>query len=170
MMNIIDSLIQREGGFVDHPNDRGGPTKYGITAKTLADYLGRDVTKKDVRQMSKRTARTIYRESYVDEPGFDMIDDPVLQELVVDAGVHHGTHKATELLQEAAGTTVDGIFGPITEETVNSQDVDALSIRFLAARIRFMGQIVNNDHDQSVFIEGWLNRATSFLDDIAEEL
>ena len=28
---FIDRIIVREGGFVDHPDDRGGPTKYGIS-------------------------------------------------------------------------------------------------------------------------------------------
>ncbi len=28
---IIDAILRREGGFVDHPADRGGATKYGIT-------------------------------------------------------------------------------------------------------------------------------------------
>ena len=28
---LIEALIEREGGYVNHPNDRGGPTNYGIT-------------------------------------------------------------------------------------------------------------------------------------------
>ena len=28
---LIDALIDREGGFVDHPADSGGPTCFGIT-------------------------------------------------------------------------------------------------------------------------------------------
>ena len=28
---LIDELIEREGGYVNHPADRGGPTKFGIT-------------------------------------------------------------------------------------------------------------------------------------------
>ena len=29
--DLIDSLIDREGGYSNHPADRGGPTNYGIT-------------------------------------------------------------------------------------------------------------------------------------------
>ena len=29
--DLIDVLIAREGGFVDHPADKGGPTRWGIT-------------------------------------------------------------------------------------------------------------------------------------------
>jgi lysozyme family protein len=28
---LIDDLITREGGYSNHPADRGGPTRYGIT-------------------------------------------------------------------------------------------------------------------------------------------
>jgi lysozyme family protein len=28
---LIDGLIDREGGIVDHPADKGGPTCFGIT-------------------------------------------------------------------------------------------------------------------------------------------
>jgi lysozyme family protein len=35
MERLLDEVIAREGGFVHHPADRGGPTKYGITQATL---------------------------------------------------------------------------------------------------------------------------------------
>ena len=28
---LIDAVIDREGGYVDHPADKGGPTRFGIT-------------------------------------------------------------------------------------------------------------------------------------------
>ena len=28
---LIDGLIEREGGYVNHPADKGGPTCFGIT-------------------------------------------------------------------------------------------------------------------------------------------
>ena len=28
---LLDELLEREGDYVNHPADRGGPTRYGIT-------------------------------------------------------------------------------------------------------------------------------------------
>lgn len=28
---IIDAILRAEQGYVDHPDDRGGPTNHGIT-------------------------------------------------------------------------------------------------------------------------------------------
>src|SRR5574343_485278 len=42
-MNIetmLDNLLKTEGGYVDHPADKGGPTNYGITIPALNEYTG----------------------------------------------------------------------------------------------------------------------------------
>ena len=54
---IIDDILRREGGYVDHPLDRGGPTNFGITQITL-DALGvprsvRDLTIEEARRITK---------------------------------------------------------------------------------------------------------------------
>lgn len=34
---ILNDVLRREGGYVHHPSDRGGPTKFGIAARTLGE-------------------------------------------------------------------------------------------------------------------------------------
>ena len=39
---LINDVIERfEGGYTNHPADRGGPTNMGITRAALSEYLGR---------------------------------------------------------------------------------------------------------------------------------
>jgi len=85
---IIDELIEREGAFVDHPNDKGGPTMYGITEK-VARLHGFDGP---MRHMPRTLAVSIYKDQYWSVPNFDrvaMIDQAIAEELL-DSGVNMG--------------------------------------------------------------------------------
>ena len=98
---ILSEILTREGGYVDHPHDRGGCTNFGVTLQTLSDWRGRPVTCEDVRALTRDEALTIYRELYVRRPGFEAVDHPRLRALVVDYGVHSGPRAAIRALQGA---------------------------------------------------------------------
>ena len=38
MIDVIADILKREKGFVDDPDDGGGPTNHGITVKALCEY------------------------------------------------------------------------------------------------------------------------------------
>ena len=96
---IIDSLIDVEGGYVDNPNDPGGKTNWGVTEKVARanGYVG------DMRDMPQSIAREIFRNIYVVKPGFDRVArlSPALAEELVDTGVNMGTHVASVFLQRS---------------------------------------------------------------------
>ena len=96
---LIDGLIEREGGYVNHPADRGGPTNYGITAAVARaqGYAG------SMRDMPRPEAEAIYRRLYWIRPGFDAIaqlSGRVAGELF-DTGVNMGPAVAVTFLQRA---------------------------------------------------------------------
>ncbi len=94
---IIDQLLQREGGYVDHPADRGGPTCWGVTqAVARADgYAGA------MRALPRERAVTIYQRLYWTAPRLDRIAAlaPALAAELFDAGVNMGTGTAIGFLQ-----------------------------------------------------------------------
>lgn len=162
--DLIESILASEGGFVDHPADRGGATNFGITLATLGEWRGAPVTAADVAALTEVEARRIYRRRYLEDPGFDRIADPDLRLVVVDAGVLHGTGWGSRRLQEIAGAAVDGVVGEQTLAMVNGNpDPGALRRAFVRRRIVKIGEIVRRDPSQAVFLVGWLNRATSFI-------
>lgn len=162
--DIIDDILRREGGYVDHALDKGGCTNHGITQATLADWRGAPVTAQDVRNLTAVEAREIYRQRYIVEPNLCRILDDKVKGLAVDCAVNHGPSQAVKLLQLAAHIFPDGQFGPKTEAAVNRMDARALYARLCAARIRFYGQILKRNPTQCVFAEGWLNRASEFVE------
>jgi len=162
-MKTIDDIILREGGFVDHPSDRGGPTNMGITQKALSKFLGRKASLLDVKHMERETAVVIYENEYINEPRFDQIVNDRLRDLVIDAGVHHGQGQSSRLLQRAAKVKDDGKIGPVSLAAINAGDPEFLYDDFLARRIRLIGIILEKDHSQATFAAGWLDRMADFL-------
>lgn len=120
---LIDGILDREGGYVDHAADRGGATCWGVTEAVARanGYTG------DMRAMPQTFAREVYRKRYWIEPGFDRIAplSEALAEELADTGVNMGTATAGKFLQRAlnvlnlesrlfADLTVDGKIGPGT--------------------------------------------------------
>jgi lysozyme family protein len=102
IMNIqalIDQLITREGGYVDHPSDRGGATRWGITLLVARanGYHG------PIRDMPRAVAAAIYEAVYWHGPGLDHIAAraPYLAAELFDTGVNMGTGIAIGFLQRA---------------------------------------------------------------------
>ena len=83
---MLDDLLAREGGYVDHPADRGGPTNWGITEAVArsASFMG------DVRDLTKGIAKEIYRSRYWQQPGFDRVVElcPALAAELFGTGVN----------------------------------------------------------------------------------
>ena len=155
----IEAVLDREGGYVDHPADRGGPTNFGITISTLSEWLGRPAAANDVKAISRHVAIAIYVDRYVKQPSLDRIDDDALFRYMVDASAHHGPRKAVKMLQKVVGATVDGILGPMTLATVNRLVASDILAALRKERALFMGKIVKNDPSQAAFLVGWLDRA-----------
>ncbi|MCU6453834.1 hypothetical protein LPN01_07065 [Sphingomonas sp. A2-49] len=96
---LIDALIVREGDYVDHPADRGGATRWGITVAVARanGYQG------SIRDLPRAAAAAIYRAAYWRAPGFDRIATraPRLAAELFDTGVNMGTGVAAGFLQRA---------------------------------------------------------------------
>lgn len=96
---LIDGLIAREGGFVDHPADKGGPTRWGITQSVARrhGYMGQ------MENLPRNVAALIYTKQYWRTPAFDKVSQiaPILAEELFDTGVNMGTSTAIGFLQRA---------------------------------------------------------------------
>jgi len=168
----LTHILRREGGFVDHPADRGGPTNFGITAATLGDWrgLGRPASREEVKALTEREARKIYTQRYLTDTGFAQIPNAKLRDLLLDCAVHHGPRRAAVWLQEAVGVTADGKVGPRTVEAVTDygrrdqgRRRRPLQAVILAKRLVFLGELITKDPKQAVFAKGWMVRVAEFL-------
>ena len=120
---IFDEVLGKEGGYVNHPDDKGGPTKWGITEKVARahGYLG------DIRNLTRGQALEILEADYWYGPRFDQVANlsPDIAAELCDTGVNMGPSVASKMLQRwlnvfnQKGTLyrdmdVDGRIGPRT--------------------------------------------------------
>jgi len=150
---MIYDLINREGGYVDHPADRGGPTNFGITLDTMLRWL--------VETMPTETAVQIYEKNYLMRPRINELPE-ILIPFMFDSAVHHGPKKAIEMLQWEIGVSPDGVIGPKTIAAAKKHASPALVNDLVARRLEYFHNIVLRDSSQSVFLKGWISRAESF--------
>lgn len=161
---LIDRVIEREGGYVDHPADKGGPTKYGITIRTLSAYREETCSAADVEALTLEDARAIYYQDYWSRPGFHQLNLPdVVVEMVFDAGVHSGPTRAVKFLQSACGVTPDGDIGPKTIQAASGMSPVQLAANVMAERNEFLGRLITENPSQSVFAHGWDRRISELI-------
>jgi lysozyme family protein len=169
--DLITRIIQREGGYVNHPSDNGGPTNWGITQGALAQWRGRPVTAWEVQALSQDEARLIYRKIYFYGPGCDAIADPDLQELIFDYGINSGPGQAAKSLQTALKAMglyaggIDGGVGPLTRSAIAAcRNIPELYYRVKCERYELFLRFIGHDHRQADFATGWANRLDELND------
>lgn len=160
--DLIGHVLAREGGYVNHPADRGGPTNFGITQRVYGDWLAsQGLQWKNVRDISEDEALRIYFALYWKNSNCPALP-PQVRDIHFDSAVNHGVRRAAILLQTAAGATQDGIIGKQTLAAAFGMNADLLRYRYIVVRYRFYGQIVNRDRSQIKFIAGWMSRMEDF--------
>ncbi|TNV14920.1 hypothetical protein FH968_20570 [Buttiauxella sp. B2] len=85
---IFNAILGKEGGYVNHPDDKGGPTCWGIT-QVVARAHGYTGSMKD---LPRETALAILTADYWTGPRFDLIAElsPIIAAELCDTGVNMG--------------------------------------------------------------------------------
>lgn len=151
-------LLGHEGGYVDHPSDPGGATRWGVTERVARanGYTGH------MRDFPELAARHIYRREYWQAVRADELP-PVVRYAVFDAAVNSGVKQSIRWLQRALGVTDDGAIGPVTLRAAREADQHALLGRLLAQRLEFMASLST----WPAFGRGWARRIASLMGDAA---
>jgi lysozyme family protein len=158
----IELVLDKEGGFTNNPRDRGGPTNFGITAKTYAAFHGRDpatVTEQEIRELTREQAIEIYRTNYWNAGRCDSLP-PGIDLSVFDFGVNAGMRTSVGLLQAIAGVEQDGSIGPITLAAVGACDPPTIIRQFSDRRLDYYRSMPDFD----AFGRGWTARVMAIRD------
>lgn len=166
----VEATLSHEGGYVNHPADKGGPTKFGVSSVTLGEVrgLGRPATADEVKALTLDEAHAIYRLRYWEAPHIDLIRDDRIACKVFDMAVNAGPMQAVKLLQRAidhaappgvAHVADDGVLGPKTLASLAACDPDVVLGAYCSEQASFYLTLIERDPTQAAFRSGWLARA-----------
>lgn len=135
---IASGIIDREGGLSDHPSDKGGLTKFGISQRAYPDL--------NIPALTRAQAQALYIKDYIRAYKLHELSNVQNAEILADAFVNGFPLKR---LQRLLRVTPDGTIGPQTLHAM-----DAVSAKqLLDWRLDWYVQIVGHP-----FLAGWVNR------------
>lgn len=184
---IITEILRVEGhGYTNHPSDRGGPTKYGITLATLRAWRNNPIVDAyQVQILTEAEARQIYYNQYVVRPGFVRVlgISDLIGVKLIDAGVNTGPQRAAMWLQTSLNAfnrsfrsppdypelVPDGRIGPMTLDAMTKFFAFRGKLRAERVLLRAMNSLQGvhylnlgaRDPKQEDFMLGWFDNRVS---------
>lgn len=182
VQQIASAIVEREGGYVNDPDDPGGATNFGVTIHTMRRLgldLDRDgdVDTADVKQLTRQQAVDIFVTHYFDRPRIAELPEP-LQATVFDMYVNAGGN-AIKILQRllrdmGQEVSIDGALGPMSigaafavHDVAANHLVDAYGI----ARRNYYFRLADRRTASRKYARtkaggkgGWIKRAEEFMD------
>lgn len=149
----LEHVLKHEGGFVNHPKDPGGMTNLGVTKKVWEEWIGRESSEDEMRNLKPEDVAPLYKKMYWDRVKGDDLPSGV-NYCVFDAAVNSGTGRAAKWLQEAVGAVPDGAIGAKTLAKVAAHDADSLVNAYCDVRLNFLKSLKTFD----TFGKGWSRR------------
>lgn len=138
-------ILKWEGGYVNHPNDKGGATNKGVTQRTYSAWLrSRKAPDRDVRRITGAEVEAIYYGQYYKQwESWGFPEGTIL--VAFNIAVNAGSRRAAQLIARAKKAELDHKSKAFTLALINEID-------------KYYDRIVKGDPSQQVFRAGWNNR------------
>jgi lysozyme family protein len=148
---IIEVVLEHEGGYVNDPKDPGGETKYGVSKRAYPN--------KDIKNLTEEGAKDIYRRDYWEKNRCAELPKS-LRHIYFDMCVNMGAGRATKIMQETANAKganlkIDGGMGPMTVGAMKSVELE----RVRAYRVKYYVTLIERKPDLAKFYFGWFKRS-----------
>ena len=149
----IEFVLRHEGGYVNHPDDPGGETNFGISKRSYPD--------EDIENLSRGRAAQIYFSDYWMPIRGDAFPVHVALPLM-DYAVNSGVATAAKALQRAVGARVDGKIGPETISRAHAimerRGIAGLAEDLILERALRLVRIGCKRKGSEAFLVGWMKR------------
>ena len=146
-------ILKNEGGYVDNPADPGGATNLGCTKAVWEQYIGRSVTKDDIKALTPNDVMPLYKVKYWDTIKGDDLPEGV-DYAVFDFAINSGPSRAAKALQSVLSVTVDGQIGSATLRALETANPREVATAVCEARLAFLQSLPT----YGTFGKGWSRR------------
>ena len=174
-------VMVHEGGYADHPNDKGGETYKGIARKRHPHWGGWKIIDKykglpnfekalEEDRALQTLVVTFYKNTFWDTLGLNDVNNQEIAVELYDTGVNMGPGIAGRFLQTALNVsnrngrdykdlTKDGKIGPLTIRALNNHErqKDVLKVLNVLQGARYI-DLMENDPTQEIFFRSWFSR------------
>jgi len=151
-------LLEHEGGYVNSKHDRGGMTNLGVTKRVYDEWIGRESTEQEMRDLTPDDVAPIYKKNYWDRVKGDQLPSGV-DWCAFDWAVNSGSGRPAKAIQRAVGATQDGAIGNQTLGLVAEKDPKFIIDYVYTVRQAFYESLDDYKH----FGRGWSRRNTETL-------
>jgi lysozyme family protein len=162
----FEEVMEIEGGYVNHKDDPGGATNFGITEAVAR----RNGYEGDMRDLKLHQARDIYYHEFWLDQKYNKIKNRDVAIEMFDQAVNMGPGRANRNLQKSYNLlvdnpiTVDGVMGPNTLRAVNHCNKPVGLFNLLNGyQIMHYINLAENSQKYRSFIRGWVNKRIEII-------
>jgi lysozyme family protein len=173
---VFEELMKHEGGYQNRVSDNGNwtggkrgvgqqvGTKYGVSAGTMSNYLGRPATVADMQGITKEFARPIFQQRYWNPVNADNL--PLgLDYAMSDWSYHAGPDRAIRTLQNTLGTRTTGTLSMADYNAITAHgNPQALAGQYNANRLVFLQNLPTWEENKG----GWSDRLNNINNTLAD--
>jgi lysozyme family protein len=154
-LTAVQRVLADEGGYSSNPDDPGGSTRFGISARSHPGL--------DIAALTRDAAVKIYWSEWWLRFGFANLPVAVAAK-TFDLAVNIGAGHAIECLQRALRAcglpvTEDGVIGAATVLATGRADPAALMASLRSELAAYYRLVAANQARDAGFLNGWLKRA-----------
>lgn len=159
-----DIMGWEKSTYTNHPNDRGGPTKYGISLRFM-QLINPNATTNDIKNLTEEEAKKIYFTYFWIQYRIDEVKEQSIAIKMLNMFVNLQPIAAGRIMQVSVnqvsklGLTVDGVIGPKSLGAINTCNPDILLAYIKLNLITHYERICAVDESQKVHFLGWVRRA-----------
>lgn len=164
--DALKFVLEQEGGYSNHPADKGGATNKGIIQSEYNRYRrDKNLSIRSVKDIEDKEVKEIYETQYWDKIRAQYIKAP-LGLVLFDTAVNFGVGGCIRRLQKALNLPVTGTWEQNISDVIHTCDAGKVALDICKLRMEWRNYVSQKDPSQKAFLKGWLNRDNKLASEV----